>query len=40
MGYKAKVVLVVLEELSSLYQALMFIRCDNGSEFIAQAQRD
>ncbi len=30
----------VLEELTSLYPAPMFIRSDNGPEFIAQDLRD
>jgi transposase InsO family protein len=34
---KAKDVVAVLEELTSLYPAPAFIRCDNGPEFIAQA---
>ncbi len=37
---KAKDVVVVLEELTSLYPAPAFIRSDNGPEFIAQALRD
>jgi putative transposase len=37
---KAKVVVAVLEELTSLYPAPAFIRSDNGPEFIAQALRD
>jgi transposase InsO family protein len=37
---KAKDVVAVLEELTSLYPAPMFIRSDNGPEFIAQALRD
>ena len=37
---KAKEVVAVLEELTSVYPAPMFIRSDNGPEFIAQALRD
>ena len=37
---KAKDVVAVLEELTSLYPAPEFIRSDNGPEFIAQALRD
>ena len=37
---KAKDVVAVLEELTSLYPAPAFIRSDNGPEFIAQALRD
>jgi putative transposase len=37
---KAKDVVAVLEELTSLYSAPLFIRSDNGPEFIAQALRD
>jgi putative transposase len=33
-------VVIVLEELSSLYTAPAFIRSDNGPEFIAQALQD
>jgi transposase InsO family protein len=36
----AKDVVVMLEELSSLYPAPMVIRSDNGPEFIAQALRN
>jgi putative transposase len=36
---KAKDVVAVLEELTSLYPAPAFIRSDNGPEFIAQALR-
>jgi transposase InsO family protein len=36
---KAKHVVTVLEELTSLYPAPAFIRSDNGPEFIAQALR-
>ena len=36
---KAKDVVAVLEELTSLYPAPMFIRSDNGPEFIAHALR-
>ena len=37
---KAKDVVAVLEELTSLFPAPEFIRSDNGPEFIAQALRD
>ena len=37
---KAKDVDAVLEELTSLYPAPMYIRSDNGPEFITQALRD
>ncbi|WP_370561479.1 IS3 family transposase [Cyanobium sp. NS01] len=37
---KAKDVVAVLEELTSLYPAPAYIRSDNGPEFIAQALRD
>jgi putative transposase len=37
---KAKDVVTVLEELTSVYPAPAFIRSDNGPEFIAQALRD
>jgi len=37
---KAKDVVAVLEELTSVYPAPTFIRSDNGPEFIAQALRD
>ncbi len=37
---KAKAVVAVLEALTSVYPAPMFIRSDNGPEFIAQALRD
>jgi transposase InsO family protein len=37
---KAKDVVTVLEELTSLYPAPAFIRSVNGPEFIAQALRD
>jgi putative transposase len=37
---KAKVVVAVLEELTSLYAAPAFIRRENGPEFIAEALRD
>ena len=37
---KAKDVVTVLEELTSVYPAPSFIRSDNGPEFIAQALRD
>ncbi len=37
---KAKDVVAVLEELTSLYPAPAFTRSDNGPEFIAQALRD
>lgn len=37
---QAKVVIPVLEELTSVYQAPSFIRPDNGPEFIDQALRD
>jgi len=37
---KAKDVVAVLEELTSLYPAPAFIRSDNGPEFIAKALRD
>ncbi len=37
---KAKDVVALLEELTSLYPAPTFIRSDNGPEFIAQALRD
>jgi transposase InsO family protein len=37
---KAKVVVAVLEELTSVYPAPTFIRSDNGQEFIAKALRD
>ena len=37
---KAKDVVAVLEELSSVYPAPTYIRSDNGPEFIAQALRD
>jgi transposase InsO family protein len=37
---KAKDVVAVLEELTSVYPAPAFIRSDNGPEFIAQALRD
>ena len=37
---RAKDVVAVLEELTSLYPAPVFIRSDNGPEFIAQALRD
>jgi len=37
---KAKDVVAVVEELTSLYPAPSFIRSDNGPEFIAQALRD
>jgi putative transposase len=37
---KAKDVVAVLEQLTSVYPAPMFIRSDNGPEFIAQALRD
>ena len=37
---KAKDVVAVLEELTSLYPAPVHIRSDNGPEFIAQALRD
>jgi transposase InsO family protein len=37
---KAKDVVAVLEELTTLYPAPMVIRSDNGPEFIAQALRD
>ena len=37
---KAKDVVAVLEELTSLYTAPAFIRSDNGPEFIAQALRN
>ncbi len=37
---KAKDVVAVLEELTSLYPAPAFIRSDNGPEFIAQALRN
>jgi putative transposase len=36
---KAKDVVAVLEELTSLYPAPAFIRSDNGSEFISQSLR-
>ncbi len=36
---KAKDVVTVVEELTSLYPAPAFIRCDNGPEFIANALR-
>ncbi|QEY31798.1 transposase [Synechococcus sp. RSCCF101] len=36
---KARDVVAVLEELTSLYPAPAFIRCDNGPEFIAHALR-
>ena len=36
---KAKDVVVVLEELTSLYPAPAFVRSDNGPEFIAHALR-
>jgi putative transposase len=36
---KAKDVVAVLKELTSLYQAPAFIRSDNGPEFISQALR-
>ncbi|CAK6696029.1 hypothetical protein BBFGKLBO_01968 [Synechococcus sp. CBW1107] len=37
---KAKDVVAVLEDLSSLYPAPTFIRTDNGPEFTAQPLRD
>ena len=37
---KAKDVVAVLEELTSVYPAPTFIRSDNGPEFVAQALRD
>ena len=37
---KAKDVVAVLEELTSLYPAPAFIRSDNGPEFIAEALRN
>jgi len=37
---KAKDVVAVLEELTSLYPAPTFIRSDNGPEFLSQALRD
>ena len=37
---KTKDVVAVLEELTTLYPSPMFIRSDNGPEFIAQALRD
>jgi putative transposase len=37
---KAKDVVAVLEELTSLYPAPAYIRSDNGPEFIAQVLRD
>ena len=37
---KAKDVVAVLEELTSVNPTLTFIRSDNGPEFIAQALRD
>jgi putative transposase len=37
---KAKDVVPVLEELTSIYPAPVYIRSDNGPEFIAQALRD
>jgi len=36
---KAKDVVAVLEELTSLYPAPAFIRSDNGPQFISQALR-
>ncbi len=36
---KARDVVAVLEELTSLYPALVFVRSDNGPEFIAHALR-
>ena len=36
---KAKDVVTVLEDLTSIYPAPAFIRSDNGSEFIAHALR-
>jgi hypothetical protein len=37
---KAKHVVAVLEELTSVFPAPTFIRSDNGPEFVAQALRD
>ena len=37
---KAKEVVAVLEELTSVYPAPTFIRSDNGLEFIAQTLRN
>ena len=37
---KAKDVVAVLEELTSVYPAPTFIRSENGPEFIAQSLRD
>ena len=40
MRCKAKDVVAVLEELTSIYTAPVFIRSDNGPEFMAQVLRD